>query len=47
MQKKALGYNMKSCSASDSGKLEQLDWSGLYSIDEGISRTTEVLREIK
>ncbi len=41
----ASGYNMMSCSALDSSKLEGLGWKGLYNVDEGVRRTIEILKE--
>lgn len=40
-----LGYNMMSCSALDSSKLEGLGWRGLYKVDEGVRMTVEILKE--
>lgn len=44
-RKEEKGYNLMSCSALDSSKLESLGWKGMYSAEEGIKNTLECLTE--
>lgn len=37
------GYNLMSCSALDSTKLEQLGWQGMYDLQSGVAETLECL----